>query len=151
MCHNKNKFIYQWPVITNGMGFAMCRFNADEGCNKTGSQEWHVQLPDINLVINVPSMWKHYMTDHLVQPTAEERAAVMSADPAQATGKFITTIGAPRPARLMVLYVNRLGQNQYTHQIGTEPDTEFIGKLESILANVEPLQTKGLGFKSGYR
>jgi len=133
------------------MGFAICRFNADERCSKTGSQEWYVQLPDVNRVINVPSMWKHYMVDHLVQPTPEERAVIMAADPAQATGEFITTRGAARPAELMVLYVERLGQNQYTHQIGTKPDTEFIGKLESILANVQPLQTKGLDSRPGYR
>ena len=126
------------------MGWANCRFQEDEGCNQTGSQEWRLYLPDVNRAINVPSMWKHYMTDHLVQPTAEERRVIMAADPSKATGKFITTRGAAEPELLMVLYVERLGKNHYTHQIGTTPDTEFIGKLEAILAGVRPLQTKGI-------
>jgi len=133
------------------MGFAICRFNADEGCARMGSQEWHVYLPDLNRRINVPSMWLHYMVDHLVQPTAEERAVILAADPAHATGQFISTRGAPQPPVLMVLYVERLGPSQYTHQIGTKPDTAFIGKLERVLANVQPLQTKSLDFRLGYR
>lgn len=133
------------------MGWANCRFQEDEGCNQTGSQEWHVNLQDVNRAINVPSMWNHYMTYHLVQPTAEERQVIMAADPAKATGKFITTRDAKRPERLMVLYVERLGKNQYTHQIGTTPDNEFIGKLEAILAGVRPLQTKAFDINPGYR
>lgn len=133
------------------MGFAICRFNADEGCRETGSQEWHIQLPDVGRAINVPSMWKHYMTEHLVQPTHEERGVIMSADPAQATGRLIQTRGLERPAELMVLYVERLGPNQYSHEIGTKPDTEFIEKLERILADVQPIQTKCLDFRPGYR
>ncbi len=130
------------------MGWANCRFREDEGCKETGSQEWYVHLPDVNRVINVPSMWRHYMIDHLVQPTAEERKVIMAADPAKANGRFKMTRGA---TELMVLYIERLGKNQYTHQIGIKPDNEFIGKLEAILMNVRPLQTKGFDFKPGYR
>lgn len=133
------------------MGWANCRFQEDEGCTKTGSQEWHVSLPDVNRIINVPSMWKHYMVDHFVQPTAEEKQVIMAADPKKAAGEFITTRGAARPAELMVLYVERLGKNQYTHQIGNNPDYEFIEKLEAILAGISPLQTKGFNFKPSYR
>jgi hypothetical protein len=91
------------------------------------------------------------MTDHLVQPTTEERKVIMATDPEKATGQFIATRSAARSAELMVLYVERTGPNQYNHQIGTEPDTEFIGKLESILAKVQPLQTKGSDSRPGYR
>jgi hypothetical protein len=133
------------------MGWANCRFRLDEGCQKTGSQEWYVILADLGMSINVPSMWKHYMVDHLVQPTAEERRVIMAADPAKATGEFIATRGAARPAELMVLYVERMGMNQYTHQIGTQPDTQFIEKLEQILEGIEPQQTKGLDSRPGYR
>ncbi|MAH07182.1 hypothetical protein CMI38_02950 [Candidatus Pacearchaeota archaeon] len=133
------------------MGYAKCRFNEDKGCNETGSQEWYVHLADLGKTINVPSMWKHYMQDHLVQPMSEERRVIMATDSTQATGEHITTRGSARPAELMVLYVERTGPNQYTHQIGEKPDTEFIDKLESILENVQPLQTKGIGFRPGYR
>jgi len=138
-------------VARINMGFALCRFNEDEGCKETGSQEWYVTLPDVNRTINVPSMWKHYMVSHLVQPTAEEREVVMAADPTKATGEFIRTRGAVRPAELMVLYVERKGPNQYSHQVGTQPDTEFIEKLEGILANVQPSQTKSFHTRPGQR
>lgn len=131
------------------MGFAYCRFNQDMGCEQTGSQEWYVRLPDVNRIINVPSMWKHYMADHLIQPTAEEREVILAADSALAVGEFFTTRSVE--PELLVLYVERLGQNRYTHQIGTTPDIEFMGKLEKILANIQPLQSKGLSFKPGYR
>jgi hypothetical protein len=133
------------------MGFAICRFNKDEGCNETGSQEWHINLPDINTDINIPSMWKHYMINHLIQPTAEEKKVIMTADPAKAVGQFIGTRNLEDPKHLMVLYVERTNENQYSHQVGTKADTEFINKLEQILEQVKPLQTKGSDFRPGYR
>ncbi|MBR9704807.1 hypothetical protein GOV12_05320 [Candidatus Pacearchaeota archaeon] len=133
------------------MGFVLCRFRQDEGCPETGSQEWHIYLPNVNKRINVPSMWKHYMLDHLVQPTDEERTVIMEADPSNASGMFISTRGAETPEELMVLYVQRTGVGQYTHEVGTEPDVEFIKKLESILEKVQPCGTKGLGNRPGYR
>lgn len=72
----------------------------------------------------------------------------MAADPEKATGTKIQTRGLEGPEHLMVLYVEKT-EKGYTHQIGTKPDTEFIGKLETILKKFEPYQTKG--FKPGYR
>ena len=69
----------------------MCRFHEETGCSETGSQEYHVNLPDLDIMINVPSMWKHYMTNHLVQPTQREREIIMKADPEQAAGKLWDT------------------------------------------------------------
>ena len=131
------------------MGFAICRFNKDKGCSETGSQEYHINLQDLNIHLNVPSMWKHYMTEHLIQPTQREREVVMKADPSQAIGNFMTTRSAVEPEHVKVLYVERIDQNQYSHQVGTQPDTQFIHKLETIIKNIEPAQTKG--FDSGQR
>jgi len=131
------------------MGWAVCRFNEEKGCEETGSKEWHVILPDLNVSINVPSMWKHYMINHLIQPTAEERKTIMAADPAKAKRECIMTrSSAAMPADLMVLYVEKTGKNIYTHEIGEKPDTEFINKLEKIIGNKTPWQTKGI---PGYR
>nr|MCK4930098.1 hypothetical protein [Nanoarchaeota archaeon] len=130
------------------MGFAFCRFHEETGCDETGSQEYHVHLEDLDVMINVPSMWEHYMTKHLVQPTKREKEVIMSADPEKATGRFIQTRGTENPEELMVLYVEKT-ESGYTHQIGTKPDTKFIEKLETILKKFEPYQTKG--FKPGYR
>lgn len=121
------------------MGFAVCRFYTDEGCAHTGNQEWRVELPDVGRVINVPSMWRHYALDHLVQPTIEEREIIMSADSSQSKGVLISTRGFFNPVELKVFYVERLGLNKYTHNIGEKPDIEFVEKLESILSNARPL------------
>jgi len=126
------------------MGFAMCRFSSETGCKELGSQEYHINLPDVSYKINVPSMWKHYMVDHLVQPTAQERKVIMSADPAKATGELMQTRSIqPSLTGLQVMYVEEHGSG-YSHKVGTEPDWEFIKKLESILACTNPLQTKGV-------
>jgi hypothetical protein len=130
------------------MGWAVCRFNGEKGCEETGSKEWHVYLADLNKSINVPSMWKHYMIKHLVQPTAEEREIIMAADSLKAIGELIGTRSAARPEELMVLYVENTGKNKYTHEIGDKPDIEFINQLERILAKAKPWQTKGI---PGYR
>jgi len=123
------------------MGFAICRFEQDKGCNAMGSQEWHIFFGD--KYINVPSMWKHYMTGHLIQPTEEERQTIMNADPSGARGKLIQTRGAQLLLQQKILYVERIGKDQYTHEVGESPDFEFIEKLENILAEIRPLQTKG--------
>jgi len=126
------------------MGFALCRFREETGCSKTDSQEYHVYLSDLDVMINVPSMWKHYMTEHFVQPTEREREVVMSADPTQATGQLIGTRSLQRPEEVMIMYVEKTNTG-YTHQIGTQPDTQFIDKLETILNRIQPLQTKSIG------
>lgn len=134
------------------MGWANCRFKEETGCNKTGSQEWHVNLLDQGIKINVPSMWKHYITSHLVQPTIQEREIIMSADPSKTEGSFITTRGMNSFPEIKILYVEKLEDGKYSHQVGTQVDTEFITKLEKILNAVEPLQTKSVcDSKPGYR
>lgn len=132
------------------MGFALCRLHDETGCSETGSQEYHIHLQDLNVKLNVPSMWKHYMTEHLVQPTQREREVVMGADPSRATGEFFGTRSFQKTEEIMLMYVER-ENGGYTHQIGAEPDMEFIEKLEDILANVEPLRTKGFNSEPGYR
>lgn len=130
------------------MGFAFCRFREETGCKETGSRHYNINLEDLNVAISVPSMWKHYMTEHLVQPTAREREVIMKADPEQATGERIQTRGLERPEYLMVLYVEKT-EKGYTHEIGAKPDTEFIEKLEKIVKRFDPVQTKGS--EPGYR
>jgi len=129
------------------MGFAFCRFKQETGCSETGSTHYWVQLHDIGIGIDVPEMWKHYMTEHFVQPTKRERYIVMRADVDLTDGIEVGTLGkeppGKRPEFEQVLYVEKKGDT-YSHRIGTEPDTEFIGKLERILAHVDATQTKGL-------
>jgi hypothetical protein len=55
------------------MGYAICRFNKDEGCNEISGTHWIMYFADIDKMVNVPNMWKHYMINHNVQPTIEER------------------------------------------------------------------------------
>ncbi len=126
------------------MGFALCRFHEETGCSETGGQEYRVHLQDLNIMINVPSMWKHYMDEHLVQPTELERDVVMSADPTRATGQLIRTRSSQRSEEIKVMYVEKTDTG-YTHQIGTKSDVPFINKLETILNKIQPLQTKGIG------
>ena len=105
-----------------------------------------VQFHDLGVGIDVPGMWKHYMTEHLVQPTERERYLIMAADVEHADGIHLYSLGtgtSGRPEYEQVLYVEKIGSG-YSHTIGTEPDTEFISKLERILAHVNPTQTKGL-------
>jgi hypothetical protein len=133
------------------MGFAFCRFREQTGCKELGSQEWHISLNESNVILNIPSMWKHYMQEHLVQPTNEEREIVLSANPKNVSGTFIGTRGLQSFREVKILYVEKLESGGYTHQIGTSPDTEFINKLEEIIQGIEPLQTKGIDSKPGYR
>jgi len=114
------------------MGFAFCRFREKTNCSEIGSQEYHANLLDLNVIINIPSMWKHYMTEHLVQPTEREREIVMSAELDQATCQLINTRSLQRPEEIKIMYVEKTDTG-YTHQIGKQPDTEFINKLETIL------------------
>ncbi len=134
------------------MGFAVCRFNKETGCNETSSRHYHIDVQDKDLRLNVPDMWKHYMTKHLVQPTKEEREAVMSLDLSQINTQMMQTRSISTYAHpskeLLVLYVEKTDTG-YSHEIGTKPDTEFIEKLEEILQPVQPVQTKG--FKATYR
>jgi len=136
------------------MGFALCRFKTKTGCQETGSREWHIQLADLKVGINLPSMWKHYMQVHKVQPTAREREIIMSADPKYATGQCFTTRGMNTYPEEKILYVEKL-ENGYTHQTSEIVDEEFIVKLESLLQGIEPWQTKGsslgLDTRPGYR
>jgi hypothetical protein len=128
------------------MGWANCRFKDETGCKETGSSHYHVTLEDIGVMLDVPCMWKHYMTEHLVQPTERERQAVMAANSDKASSKKIQTRG--RPEIIQVMYVEKTDRG-YTHNIGTRPDTEFIEKLETLIGNKgEPLMTFG---KPGYR
>jgi len=131
------------------MGFAVCRFSQDAGCEKTGSQHWYVRLPDLTL--NVPFLWKHYAEDHLIQPTSEERSVVLAADLSTVTGQFVQTRSIATPRELLVLYVERLGKNRYSHIVGSERDVEFISKLEQLLEKVQSVQTKKLYGMPGYR
>jgi hypothetical protein len=134
------------------MGWANCRFKEETGCNKTGSQEWRINLLNLDIRINVPSMWKHYMTEHLVQPTLQEREVIMAADPSKVEGSFITTRSINSFPEIKILYVEKLEDGSYTHQIGKQVDTQFMTKLEQILDRVRPLQTKSLfNSKPGYR
>lgn len=125
------------------MGFAYCRFREETGCDETGSREYHVHLTDKNLILNVPELWAHYMTDHLVQPLKREKEVVMSATPEHAQTVMIGTFSLRRPEEVKVLYVEKTPDG-YTHKIGDSVDTEFMKKLEILLSKVEPLQTKGL-------
>lgn len=119
------------------MGSALCRFSED-GCQETGSQHYYVNLP--NAKLNVPSLWKHYMTEHLIQPTDLEREVIMAANPDQATGRRVITKSVEE---IKILYVEKTDTG-YTHQIGTEPDIQFIEQLEKILDGIEPRRTRGL-------
>jgi len=119
------------------MGFAYCRFREETDCSEMGSQHYNVHLSDLDVMINVPSMWKHYMTEHLIQPTQREREFVMAADPNQATGTLITTRSQERPKELRIMYVEK-NETGYSHQIGTQPDIQFIDKLETILNGIQP-------------
>lgn len=123
------------------MGRANCRFKQDEGCTETGSEHYEVFLSDLGIRINVPIMWKHYAQEHLVQPTEEERETVMKSNPKRASGKLVTTKSIDMPRELNILYVERLGRNRYTHEIGTTPDSEFIEKLETLLGKARTMQT----------
>lgn len=120
------------------MGFALCRFRKETSCSEIGSREYHVNLLDLNVMINIPSMWKHYMTEHLVQPTERARGIVMAADLNQATGQLISTRSLQRPEEVRIMYVEKTDTG-YTHQIGKQPDTQFIDKLEKILDKTQPL------------
>jgi hypothetical protein len=132
------------------MGFAYCRFREETGCQEKGSREYHIFLKDLKVKINVPSMWKHYAVNHLVQPTKEERDIVMNADSAKAQGMELCTMGIPRPGEnfmgyksVLIMYVEKT-PGGYTHEVGNAPDTAFISKLEKLLENMKPIQTKTL-------
>ncbi len=152
------------------MGFAICRFNEETVCSEKGSSHYYVTLNDLKVTLNVPSMWKHYLTKHLVQPTKEEREIVMKADPKMANGKQAFTFSTRNISEIKdytkeeteairkklaqgirelekikyvnILYVENLEKGKYTHDIGTKVDTEFIGKLEQLLEKGEQEQTK---------
>ncbi|MFH0949535.1 MAG: hypothetical protein V1802_03535 [Candidatus Aenigmatarchaeota archaeon] len=119
-------------------GFAICRFRYETGCNRIGSKEYHAWLKNFDAGINVPELWEHYMTDHLVQPTKLEREVIMKTNPDDVTDRI-------PPGRsykkFMIMYVERTKKG-YSHKAGTEPDTEFIDKLKLILKNAKLLQTK---------
>ena len=129
------------------MGFALCRFREETGCSKTGSQHYWVQLHNLGALIDVPELWKHYMTEHLVQPNERERFLIENADVDHSDGIHLYTLGrdAPgkRPEFEQVLYVEKTATG-YTHEIGTKPDTGFISKLERLIAHIDSTQTKGL-------
>ena len=127
------------------MGWANCRFQQETDCQETGSGEYHLHLKDLSVVLNVPDLWKHYMTKHLVQPTEQERDFVMRANHAHVDCDHAYTCGTfgSRPREILVLYVEKKGNN-YTHPIGTQPDTEFISKLEQLLAKGKRIQTRGI-------
>jgi hypothetical protein len=110
------------------MGYALCRF---DGCTEKGSTHYLVRLTDLNKILNVPIMWKHYMTEHLVQPTELEREIVMAADPEKAISGMIVT--GCMTSEIKVMYVERT-ETGYTHELGDKPDTEFVDKLEMILS-----------------
>jgi hypothetical protein len=125
------------------MGFAFCRFREETGCSETGSREYHAFLSNMNIFLDVPEMWKHYMTRHLVQPTKREKEVVMSADPNYVKRAFWEN-GPPKDMeKIQILYVEK-ASGGYTHPIGDKVDTEFAEKLEIILSKVKPNQTKGL-------
>lgn len=129
--------------ISDKVGFAFCRFKEETGCSETGSKEYHVFLSNANTFLNVPEMWKHYMTEHLVQPTKIEKDVIMNADPRYVKKAFWKN-GPPQDMKeIQVLYVEKTSGG-YTHSIGKRIDSEFIEKLEAILSKVEPLQTKGI-------
>ena len=125
------------------MGWAYCRFKEETGCSYTGSMHYIVHLPDLGILLNVPSMWKHYMIDHLVQPLPKEQEVVMRANPKIANGTIVHTLSSKLPEELHVLYVEKTSQG-YTHHQSATPDTEFIEKLEKILERVQPLRTRGI-------
>jgi len=117
------------------MGWANCRFQEETDCSETGSVDYHVNVGNLGVVLNVPSMWEHYATEHLVQPTAREREVVMDADPSTVSGRRRLTRSLHQQETVKILYVERTDSG-YTHDVGTEPDTEFIDKLELILSKV---------------
>jgi translation initiation factor 2B subunit (eIF-2B alpha/beta/delta family) len=84
-------------------------------------------------------MWKHYVIDHFVQPTEEERTIIMTADPEKASVNVAYTFG--KQEMKLILYVEKTDKG-YTHRTGEKPDKEFIGKLEEILKKIEPEQTR---------
>ncbi len=124
------------------MGWGECRFKEETDCRERGSIDYRVTLPDIRVRIDVPVMWKHYMLQHFVQPTEREREIIMSADPSQASGRERLTRSLMEEVR--ILYVEKTSRG-YTHEVGTEPDTKFIEKLERILSCTKPRQTKNFG------
>jgi hypothetical protein len=124
------------------MGFALCRFKDETGCQVTGSQEFHIRLEDLKVDLNVPTMWRHYMIEHLVQPNKDEMDTIMNADVNNTTGKFMQTRSMEQNRKLHVLYVEKTDSG-YTHEIGEKVDKEFINKLDLILKPYQPIQAKG--------
>lgn len=121
------------------MGSALCRFNEKTGCNERGSHEYHAYLKDSGINITVPSMWKHYMVDHLVQPSSREREIIMGANPEMISGKLVAHRGISDIEK--ILYVERVGDS-YTHSVGSKPDTEFIEKLDELILKIVPYYNK---------
>lgn len=120
------------------MGFAFCRFREQTNCKELGSSHYIIHFLDLNVQINVPSMWKHYLKEHRVQPTEEERRVVMQANPEKANGQEFFTRSTNNFPEIKILYVEKTAEG-YSHKIGEIVDEEFLNKLESILANTEPL------------
>ncbi len=113
------------------MGIAFCRFKEETGCAEIASEHYLINLEDLEVRINVPAMWKHYMTEHLVQPTEKERETIMAANPDRTSGTLIGTRSASEPKEVKIMYVEKI-DGSYSHEIGNKADTEFIEKLETI-------------------
>lgn len=101
-----------------------CRFREETGCDEKDDNDDYVYLPDLKVKLKIRRLWKHYMVEHLVQPTEEETRVVMAADPKKASARM----PAKRVREVKIMQVER----GYDHPIGTKPDTEFIQKLKSI-------------------
>ncbi|MBS3091144.1 hypothetical protein J4217_01700 [Candidatus Pacearchaeota archaeon] len=122
------------------MAINYCAFRENTGCVREGGSEYSVRLQDLDVTITVPFLWKHYMLDHLVQPNQKEREIIMKADPSRAN-RQLPKIQLLSSATTKVLHIttNLLG---YSHQIGLQPDIQFINKLESILRPFIPLEER---------
>ena len=136
------------------MGYGDCRFKPENGCKRQGSSHYLITFKDKNIVLNVPSMWKHYMKDHLVQPTLEEFGYVMNANLEKVETFHASTIGESEfklsigieklgVLEIPILYVERLAsESGYTHKIGDSPNAKFISKLEDMISrqpNYDPI------------
>lgn len=116
------------------MGHADCRFKHKTGCKETGSLEYNILLTGQDLIINLPGMWKHYMVEHLIQPSEYERRIIMDADPKNVSTSIAMTISRGNlQNKVMMLYVETTREG-YTHKIGEKADLDFIDKVELLLS-----------------
>lgn len=114
------------------MGYGYCRFECGHGTNI----DYMVQLKELDIILQICGMWRHYAECHNVQPKKEVRRLIMGeADidvsklPKMEMGGIYT---------VPVLFVEKVKggvfrKEKYTHEIGNSPNTEFIDKLQNLI------------------